>query len=303
MTTSGAGPVDVAVIPVAGLGTRMLPASKAIPKEMLPVMDKPMIQVVVEEAVRAGVRHIVFISHFAKSSIENHFDRNPELESLLHDKGKAALLESVRQIVPPGVVFSAVRQGAACGLGHAISCAEAVVNGRSFAVLLPDVLIDCHGQKEDLEQMIKRHQESGAGQIMVAEVPPERVKDYGTVALDRDVNEPCGARITGIVEKAPHGEAPSNLAVVGRYVFSADIFPALKSLEPGVGGELQLTDAIAAHLQERRLEAYLMQGRTFDCGSKLGWLEANIHYGMRHDDCGPGVKALLSRIAGEPDAS
>ncbi|MDF1820572.1 MAG: UTP--glucose-1-phosphate uridylyltransferase [Alcanivoracaceae bacterium] len=305
MSLAASAGVEIAVIPVAGLGTRMLPASKAIPKEMLPIMDKPMIQMVAEEAVRAGIRHIIFVTHMAKTAIENHFDRNPELEDVLAEKGKQALLQSVKDVLPAGVTFSAVRQGAALGLGHAIACARALVDGRSFAVLLPDVLIDCSGEDEDLGRMIRRHLETGAGQIMVTPVPRERVQDYGTVALSREEegDEDDGALITGIVEKAPAAEAPSNLAVVGRYVFSAQIFPALEALEPGVGGEMQLTDAIARQLQDEPLHAYLMQGQTFDCGSKLGWLEANLHFGLKHPECGKGLHALMARLCGENDAS
>lgn len=304
MSGSASNAVEVAVIPVAGLGTRMLPASKAIPKEMLPVMDKPMIQHVVEEAIRAGVRHIVFVSHSAKTSIEDHFDSNPALEADLASKGKQDLLKSIRDILPHGVTFSAVRQGAALGLGHAISCARPVVSGRSFAVLLPDVLVDCQGGLEDLGEMIARHQQTGAGQIMVNAVPDEQVKNYGTVDLDcPPESRGDGARIRGIVEKAPAGEAPSNLAVVGRYVFSADIFPALAGLSPGVGGEMQLTDAIAAQLEHGIINAYVMRGQTFDCGSKSGWLEANIHFGLRHADCGPGLQELINRLASDRNES
>lgn len=286
-----------AVLPVAGLGTRFLPASKAIPKEMITVVDKPVIQYVVEEAVAAGITEIVLVNHSAKKAIEDHFDVHYELEAELEKKGKAELLERVRSILPTGVRVISVRQGRPLGLGHAVLCAREVIGNEPFAVLLPDVLVDAHAVSgdNDLGRMLARYEASHAAQIMVEKVSRERVNQYGIVALDGD--EPTAGssvRMTGVVEKPHPDEAPSDLSVVGRYVLPAEIFSWLASTTPGAGGEIQLTDAIASLMAGQVVEAYRMMGKTYDCGSKIGYLEATLNYAARHPEVGEAFKQLLN---------
>jgi len=290
-----------AVLPVAGLGTRFLPASKAIPKEMITVVDKPVIQYVVEEAVAAGITEIVLVNHSAKKAIEDHFDVHYELEAELEKKGKAELLARVRSILPAGVRVISVRQGRPLGLGHAVLCAREVIGNEPFAVLLPDVLVDAHAVSgdNDLSRMIARYDASHAAQIMVEKVPRERVNQYGIVALDDALNrnEPTAGssvRMTGVVEKPHPDQAPSDLSVVGRYVLPAEIFSWLASTTPGAGGEIQLTDAIDSLMAGQIVEAYRMMGKTYDCGSKIGYLEATLNYAARHPEVGDAFKQLLN---------
>lgn len=291
-------PVTKAVLPVAGFGSRMLPASKSIPKEMLPIVDRPAIEYVVKEAVRAGIKEIILVTHSSKSAIENYFDSQFELEHQLEAKGKDKLLAEVRAILPSDVNVIAVRQHQALGLGHAVACAAPVVGREPFAVLLPDVLVDCDGGSEDLRAMVDRFDESAAAQIMVEEIPRERVDQYGIVALEGEAPA-CGesAPVTGIVEKPPISEAPSRLSVVGRYVLPAEIMTILKETPPGAGGEIQLTDAIDTLLQRATVEAYTMQGKTFDCGSKAGYLQAIFHYAAKHPELGEQARAMMSEAA------
>lgn len=290
--------VTKAVIPVAGFGTRMLPASKAIPKEMLPVVDKPAIQYVVDEAAAAGITEIILVTHPAKKAIEDHFDTQAELEAALHAKGKHKLLDEVRQTLPSGVTIAAVRQAGALGLGHAVANAAGLIGDAPFAVLLPDVLVDAGNNANDLGQMIQRFEQSGKAQIMVEAVPQSRVDQYGIVDLAAPLEQPGSfAAMKGVVEKPAPDDAPSNLSVVGRYVFPAAIMPLLKQTAPGKGGEIQLTDAMDELLQQRGMEAWRMTGQTFDCGSKLGYLQAILHYGMKHPDVGDGFKHLIKRQA------
>lgn len=292
--------VTKAVIPVAGLGTRMLPATKAIPKEMLPIVDKPLIQYVVNECAQAGIKDIVLVTHASKNSIENHFDTSFELEATLETRVKRQLLADVQAICPKDVTIMHVRQGHAKGLGHAILCAQPLVGDSSFAVVLPDVIIDdvsSDPQKDNLADMVNRFDETGASQIMVEAVPRELVHKFGVVDLDGvEINEGETAKITKMVEKPPKGEEPSNLAIVGRYVLTSDIWGELKRTAPGAGDEIQLTDAIAALMNEQIVEAYFMKGRSHDCGSKLGYMKANVDYALRHPELGEEFKEYLKTL-------
>ena len=282
--------VRKAVIPVAGLGTRMLPATKAIPKEMLPIVDKPLIQYVVNEAVQAGLREIVLVTHASKNSIENHFDTSFELEAQLERRVKRQLLDEVRSIVPQGVTVISVRQSEAKGLGHAIACARPVVGDEPFAVLLPDVLIDQYASNpgsDNLSAMLSNFVRTGYSQIMVEPVAWQDVSKYGVVDC-RGVELAIGrtAKIIGMVEKPSVDSAPSNMSVVGRYVLPPAIWHCLEQTPPGAGGEIQLTDAIAKLLLVEEADAYHIVGHSHDCGNKLGFLRPNIAYALRHEDVG-----------------
>ncbi len=289
--------VRKAVIPVAGLGTRMLPATKAIPKEMLPVVDKPLIQYVVNEAIAAGITEIVLVTHASKNSIENHFDTSFELEAQLETRVKRQLLDEVRSIVPGEVTVISVRQPYAKGLGHAISCARPVVGEQPFAILLPDVLVDQYQSDhhaDNLASMVKNYEATRRSQIMVEAVPWESVNKYGVVDCS-GVELMAGgvARIEKMVEKPDPKLAPSNMAVVGRYVVSPSIWDLLAKTPMGVGGEVQLTDALEALLRQEEVEAYRIIGCSHDCGSKLGYMQANIAYALKHHEIGDGVREYL----------
>ncbi|GAA5236085.1 UTP--glucose-1-phosphate uridylyltransferase GalU [Verticiella sediminum] len=271
-------PVRKAVFPVAGLGTRFLPATKASPKEMLPVVDKPLIQYAVEEAVAAGVTDLIFIIGRNKRAIEDHFDSAPELEAVLEAKQKHELLDSVRNILPPHVNCIYIRQASPLGLGHAVLCAAPVVGDEPFAVLLADDLIDA--DVAVTRQLIQAAHAQNGSVIGVQEVPKQDTDKYGIVAA-----EPVDGRteqITSIVEKPKPADAPSNLAVVGRYVLEPQIFEMLRRTQQGVGGEIQLTDAIAALLNERKVFAYRYEGTRYDCGSKAGFFEATVAIGRKY---------------------
>jgi len=292
--------VTKAVIPVAGLGTRMLPATKAIPKEMLPLVDKPLIQYVVNECAAAGITEIILVTHSSKNAIENHFDTSFELESTLETRVKRQLLEEVRAITPEGVTITSVRQGQAKGLGHAVLCALPLVGEEPFAVVLPDVLIDEYQsdlKTENLAKMIKLYESSNTSQIMVEAVPQELVSSYGVVDLQgADVAPGDNKPMEAIVEKPKQEEAPSNLAVVGRYILSENIWDLLKLTPPGAGDEIQLTDAIASLIQQEQVDAFYMTGKSHDCGSKLGYMQAFIEYGLRHEDEGERLRDWLRVI-------
>jgi UTP--glucose-1-phosphate uridylyltransferase len=279
-----------AVIPVAGLGTRMLPMTKAIPKEMLPLVDKPLIQYIVNECVAAGIKEIVLVTHSSKNAIENHFDTSFELEATLEKRVKRTLLDEVRSICPADVTIMHVRQGEAKGLGHAILCAKPIVGDDDFIVLLPDVILDAYtaDQKtENLAAMLKRFSETRTSQIMLEPVAQEDVSKYG-IADVNGVELAAGesAAIKKMVEKPAVDDAPSNLAVVGRYVLSKNIWPLLAKTHVGAGGEIQLTDAIDALIAQETVEAFHMSGRSHDCGDKLGYLKAIVEYSMRHESLG-----------------
>ncbi|WP_427837769.1 UTP--glucose-1-phosphate uridylyltransferase GalU [Actinobacillus pleuropneumoniae] len=289
------------IIPVAGLGTRMLPATKAIPKEMLTIADKPLIQYIVNECVAAGIKELVLVTHSSKNAIENHFDTSFELETMLEKRVKRQLLEEVRSIVPKDVTLMHVRQGQAKGLGHAVLCGRAVVGNEPFAVVLPDVILadfTANQKTENLAAMIKRFNETQHSQIMVAPVPREDVSSYG-VADCAGVEIPAGetAKIVKMVEKPSVEEAPSNLAVVGRYVFSAGIWDLLEKTPVGVDDEIQLTDAIDMLIEQETVEAFHMTGRTFDCGDKLGYMQAFTEYSLRHDKFGNDFKEFIKKLA------
>ena len=290
-----------AIIPVAGLGTRMLPATKAIPKEMLPIVDKPLIQYVVNEAIAAGVKQIVLVTHSSKNSIENHFDKSFELEATLESRVKRQLLDEVRAICPKDVTIMHVRQGEAKGLGHAISCARPCVGDNPFIVLLPDVLIDdaqSDPSKDNLADMVNRFRATAKSQIMVEGVPEELVSSYGIVDCGGKKIEPGQAvDMIGMVEKPELKDAPSNLAVVGRYVLSAAIWDILDVTRPGAGDEIQLTDAISTLMEQESVEAYSMVGKSHDCGSKEGYMLANLEYGLRHPVVGPALKKAVAELS------
>lgn len=294
--------VTKAVIPVAGLGTRMLPATKAIPKEMLPVVDKPLIQYVVNECVAAGIKEIVLVTHASKNSIENHFDTSYELESTLEKRVKRSLLEEVQSIVPKGVTIIQVRQGVANGLGHAIMCAHPVVGDAPFAVVLPDVIMDdaaSNLKKDNLADMVSRFNTSRVSQVLVEEVPEEDVSKFGVVDLDgAEISLGESAKIHAMVEKPEQDEAPSNLAVVGRYVLSEKIWDLLEFTPPGAGGEVQLTDAIASLMNIEQVDAYYMKGKSHDCGSKLGYMKANVEFALRHPELGEAFQEYLAQMKG-----
>ena len=292
--------VRKAVIPVAGLGTRMLPATKAIPKEMLPVVDKPLIQYVVKEAIAAGIKEIILVTHSSKNSIENHFDKSFELEATLEKRVKRQLLAEVQNICPKDVTIMHIRQGEAKGLGHAILCAHPLVGDNPFAVLLPDVLIDevaSDPQNDNLAEMVKLFVESSVSQIMVEPVPQDKVSDYGIANINGErLAAGESLPMTAIVEKPSVKDAPSNLAVVGRYVLSANIWPLLEKTPLGAGDEIQLTDAIAMLMEKEQVNAYFMKGKSHDCGSKLGYMKANIEYGLRHKSIGADFQAYLKEV-------
>jgi UTP--glucose-1-phosphate uridylyltransferase len=289
--------VKKAVIPVAGLGTRMLPATKAIPKEMLPVVDKPLIQYVVNECVQAGLKEIILVTHASKNSIENHFDTSFELEATLEKRVKRQLLEAVQQICPKDVTIMHVRQGVANGLGHAVMCALPLVGDNPFAVVLPDVIIDdvsSNPKKDNLADMVAKFNTSRVSQVMVEQVPQEDVPKYGIVDLEGKQLAPGeSAKMHKMVEKPALEDAPSDLAVVGRYVLSEKIWDLLAKTPQGAGGEVQLTDAIDALMEHEQVDAYYMKGKSHDCGSKLGYMMANVEYAVRHPELGQEFKAFL----------
>lgn len=278
--------IKKAILPVAGLGTRFLPASKSIPKEMVTVVDRPVIEYVVKEAVAAGIEQIILVTHSSKVSIENYFDRNFELETSLEQKQKFDLLKEITDILPPHVSVVSVRQPQPLGLGHAVLCAKSIVGNNDFAVLLPDVLVKDDDSQNDLSLMIERFNISKAAQIMVEAVPDQLVDQYGIVDVAETPAEGKSIVMKGIVEKPVIGTAPSNLCVVGRYVLPAQIMTLLEQTPKGAGNEIQLTDAIAILQQSEPVEAYRMKGCTFDCGSKIGYLKAVLHYGVDHPKIG-----------------
>lgn len=275
-------PIHTVVFPVAGLGTRFLPATKASPKEMLPIVDKPLIQYAAEEAVAAGASVLVFITGRTKRAIPDHFDKAYELEAELKARGKTRVLDLVRSVVPNHVSCVYIRQAEALGLGHAVLCARPVVQDEPFAVMLADDLIDPAPQPGCLSQMVAEYDKHGCSILCVERVPLEDTPNYGMVA-----GEPIAerlVRVRRIVEKPPPAQAPSDLGVVGRYILTPRIFQLLEHTGRGAGGEIQLTDAIAALLAEEPVLAYQFAGKRYDCGSKLGYLQATIEYGLKHPE-------------------
>jgi len=292
--------ITKAVIPVAGLGTRMLPATKAIPKEMLPIVDKPLIQYIVNECISAGIKEIVLVTHSSKNAIENHFDKSFELETTLEKRVKRQLLEEIQAICPKGITILHVRQGEAKGLGHAVLKAQPIIGNQPFAVVLPDVILDettANLKTENLAAMLASYNEDGSSQIMVEPVPMEQVSSYGVVDCGGESLVAGESKaMTAVVEKPDVEDAPSNLAVVGRYVLSEKIWDLLAKTAPGAGDEIQLTDAIDSLMELETVEAFHMTGKSHDCGSKLGYMKANIEYGLRHPEIAEDFKEFVKTL-------
>jgi UTP--glucose-1-phosphate uridylyltransferase len=286
-----------AVLPVAGLGTRFLPATKAMPKEMLPVVDRPLIQHVVDEAREAGIEHFIFITGRNKGVIEDHFDRQFELELTLREKNRRSELELLARDLPSAGQTSFTRQQSPLGLGHAVWCARELVGNEPFALLLPDVLVQA--RRSCLAQMMEAYEDTGsAGNIVaVEEVPIERVHMYGVVGVGKTAGK--AFEITDMVEKPSRDDAPSNLCITGRYILQPEIFGILADQPRGAGGEIQLTDAMIRLAQEQKFYGLKFEGKSFDCGSKIGFLTANVSYGLARDDIGPAFRAELKAILGE----
>ena len=286
-----------AVFPVAGMGSRFLPATKATAKEMLPVVDKPLIQYAVEEAVAAGITDMIFITGRNKRSIADHFDKSFELEATLEAQGKQDLLRIVREVVPKNINCIYIRQAEPLGLGHAVLCARPVLQDEPFAVILADDLLD--GETAIMKQMVdvfERHQCSVLG---VQDVPRSQTKQYGIVSVTN--LEANVEKVNAIVEKPSPEEAPSTLAVVGRYILTPRIFKHLQNIKPGAGGEIQLTDGIAALMQYESLLAYRFEGIRYDCGSKLGYLKAQVAFGLKHKELNAEFSAYLKELLKELD--
>ncbi len=284
--------IQHAVFPVAGLGTRFLPATKASPKEMLPVVDKPLIQYAVEEAYQAGIRHMIFVTGRNKRAIEDHFDTAYELETELEQAGKAALLQLVRSVQPEDMLCSYVRQPRALGLGHAVLCAEHLVGEHPFAVLLADdLMVGLPGGPGVMQQMVQVHAKTGASVLAVQEVPLDQVSRYGVIA---GATTPEGwTRVERMVEKPQPEQAPSRWAVAGRYILTPGVFESIRQGGRGVGGEIQLTDGIAGLLRDETVLGYNYQGKRYDCGSKMGFLEATVELALQHREVGAGFGQWL----------
>lgn len=285
--------INKAVFPVAGLGTRFLPATKANPKEMLPIVDKPLIQYAVEGAVTAGIKELIFVTSGSKRAIEDHFDRNFELELFLAEREKHELLDAVQDILPRNATCAYVRQHEPLGLGHAILCAESLVGDEPFAVSLADDLID-NGETRCLQRMVEIYQQTPGCYVALESIDINNSSRYGMVELSNDELP----QITSVVEKPEPAQAPSNLAIVGRYILSPSIFAQLHKLAGNNNGqEVQLTDAIAAQLNDQPYYAYQIEGQRYDCGSKLGYLQATVAYGLKHPQVGEAFRAYLREVA------
>ncbi|MEO0818382.1 MAG: UTP--glucose-1-phosphate uridylyltransferase GalU [Pseudomonadota bacterium] len=285
--------IKKAVLPVAGFGTRVLPATKAIPKELLPVVDRPALQYVVDEAVAAGIEHIVFITGRNKGAIEDYFDVAFELNHALEAKNKTAILDELKRIHMPAGSTSFIRQQGALGLGHAIWCARDVIGNEPFAILLPDVLVKA--EKSCTAQMVEAYERVGGNIIAVDAVPEDEVSKYGVIApTSRDGNL---IRMSGMVEKPAKEDAPSNLKITGRYILQPEIFDLLETQERGAGGEIQLTDSMAKLMDAQDFFALEYDGKDYDCGSKLGYFEAVLAYAMDHPEIASGVRDLINKAA------
>lgn len=286
------GTVRKAVFPVAGLGTRFLPATKAMPKEMLTVVDKPLIQYAVEEAAAAGIEEFIFVTSRGKSVLEDHFDHAPELERALVEKGKDAVAAQLRAWLPPAGNVVYTRQPEPLGLGHAVWCAREFIGDEPFAVLLVDDLI--HADTPCLKQMVDAHEQLGGSVVLVEDVPAEHTNRYGIL----DIAEDSGAhvKVKGFVEKPDPAEAPSTLSIIGRYIFQPEIFDYLAAQQKGAGGEIQLTDAMARMLDASPYHGVRYEGTRYDCGDKLGFLQANVALGLANPDLGPGLREFLAAL-------
>jgi UTP--glucose-1-phosphate uridylyltransferase len=285
--------VRKAVFPVAGLGTRFLPATKASPKEMLPIVDKPLIQYAVEEAVAAGVDTLIFVTSRTKRSIEDHFDKAYELETELAARGKTETLQALQDIVPPNVTCVYIRQAEALGLGHAVNCAAGVVGDEPFAVILADDMID-DGARGCLKQMVEIYDEWQCSVLGTEQIHPSETQSYGIVKAE-PIREGLG-KLDGIVEKPKPADAPSNQAVVGRYILTPGIFERLNNVQRGAGGEIQLTDAIALLLKDEPVLSFEFEGKRYDCGSKLGYLMATVEQGLKHEELRESFGAYLAGL-------
>lgn len=290
-----------AVIPVAGLGMRMLPATKAIPKEMLPIVDKPLIQYIVGECVAAGIKDIILVTHSSKNAIENHFDTSFELEAMLEARVKRQLLDEVQSICPKGVTLMHIRQGQAKGLGHAVLCAKPLVGDHPFVVVHPDILLDdatSDAKKDNLAHMIARFETTGVSQVLVQEMDAALLRNYSAVACENpDLQPGESSRMLSIIEKPePEVKLSSNFSAVGRYVLSADIWPVLERTAPGAWGRIQLTDAISGLLRDKTIDALRLVGESFNCGEKMGYLRAFVSYGLRHPVQGEAFRKWLAEF-------
>ena len=292
--------IKKAVIPVAGLGTRMLPATKAIPKELLTIYDRPIIEHVVQEAIAGGITEIILVTRSGKEAIENHFDAHYELEHRLEKKGKEKILGSIKNILPEGVKVTSVRQSDALGLGHAVLCAKHLLNNEPFAVLLPDVFVlhkVSRGKNYSFTQLVRACDNTGIGQIMVESVEPDRVEEYGIADFGGASVRPFESiNLLGLVDKPSLGNAPSNLAVLGRYILPFKVLDLLENTEVGIGGEIQLTDALDELLKLEGLNAFETDAAIFDCGDKQGFLSANLAMGMRDPETKKMMKKLIEKI-------
>ena len=293
-------PVYKAIIPVAGLGTRMLPATKAIPKELLPIYDRPLIEHVVKEAIEGGIREIILVTRSGKEAIENHFDAHYELEHRLVKKGKDKILEDIIKIIPDEVKISSIRQADALGLGHAILCAEHLVNDEPFAVLLPDVLVldkKIRKKNSSFLELVNAWNNTGISQVMVEQVDSKSIEKYGIVDPGlKKINMFDSIPLRGLIEKPDAQDAPSDLAVLGRYILSPNLLGLCKNLKPGVGGEIQLTDALSKLLTHEGLNALKTDADIYDCGNKLGYLSANLAVGMRDPKSSATIHALFNKL-------
>ena len=285
--------VKTAVFPVAGLGTRFLPATKSVPKEIMTLVDRPLVQYAIDEARAAGIEEFIFVTAKGKSALEDYFDASPELERTLAEKGKDDLLAAVQNANMDSGAIAYIRQGEALGLGHAVWCARRLIGNEPVAVILPDDVIAA--ETPCLRQMVEAHAETGGSMVAAMEVAPEAISSYGALAHGEAVGRIVP--VTGMVEKPKAGEAPSNLAVIGRYIIAPEVFETLNAGKRGAGGEIQLTDAIAAEIDAGRpVSGYRFEGTRYDCGSKIGFLEATVAFALARPDLGPRFAASLARL-------
>lgn len=292
--------ITKAIIPVAGLGTRMLPATKAIPKELLPVYDRPIIEHVIKEAIAGGITEIILVTRSGKEAIENHFDAHYELEHRLEKKGKNTILGVVKNIVPEGIKITSIRQSDALGLGHAVLCGKHLLNGEPFAVLLPDVLVldkESRERNYSFVQLVKAWDQTGVGQVMVERVSTDMIENYGIADLGSVTAKPFkSVKLKGLVEKPSPDAAPSNLSVLGRYILPSKILDILEQTAAGVGGEIQLTDALDEFIRLDGLNAFETDASTYDCGNKKGFLGANLAVGMRDPATKQYIQVLIEKL-------
>lgn len=286
-------PIRKAILPVAGLGTRFLPATKAMPKEMLTIVDRPIIQHVVDEAKAAGIEHFIFVTGRNKTVIEDHFDKQVELESTLKERGKFEQLKMLNDLLPEAGQTSYTRQQSPLGLGHAVWCARDLVGDEPFALLLPDVLVQAPG-KGCLSQMMDIYNETGGNVLAVEEVAPEDTSNYGVVSLGDEKGSTL--TINGMVEKPDPGKAPSNLIIMGRYILQPEVFDILATQTQGAGNEIQITDAMQTLMEKQEFYACQYEGRSFDCGSKVGFLAANVAFALEREDIGPSFKDAIKKL-------